>query len=535
VIPTLGRPELLRGCLESLVACDPRAEEIIVVAQGDETLTSEVVASFAAHGARTIWCEGRGRGRALNLGLTEARNELILITDDDCRVSPEWVRVAAASVGNRPDLIVTGRVLAAGESELVPSQIDDPNAHEYSGSNGWGMLYGGNMACNRTPLQGLGAFDETMVPAAEDDELSYRWVKAGLRIRYEPALVVWHVGWRSPTEMKQQYRGYAYGQGVFYGKHARLGDRRLLWSAVKELYAGFRGVTDVRLSKTGSSIDPRRGILPGLPRGFATGWRAAGPRPRSGTRDPAPRVHRVLAVVRKTAREIRPVYLAWQLLSAIRAAAEDSAVQNRKRVDNEFSVEDPWNYATSRQEQLCLQHQLDVLDRLRAGKKFREVCEVGCAEGVFTSMLLGQSDSLVALDLSRAAVARARQRFSPQEPVSVRQWDLRTDQLPGTYDLIVVAGVLEYFHRRPDLRAATMKLIDGLKAGGHLFVVTTKYAPAEAAWWPGLLPRGRRINEYVARQADLRTVVEEEGAEYLITVLQKQPSQALPGTPASQS
>ena len=42
VIPTVGRTDLLGACLESLVACDPAAAEVILVDQSGGTHVAEV-------------------------------------------------------------------------------------------------------------------------------------------------------------------------------------------------------------------------------------------------------------------------------------------------------------------------------------------------------------------------------------------------------------------------------------------------------------------------------------------------------------
>ena len=282
IIPTLGRMGLLPACLKSLAACNPRAAEVIVVVQGRQDGVAELIARFTESGARSLACDGRGRGLGLNVGLREAKHDLVLVTDDDCRVSPSWVGVASAALAGDPDTILTGRVLADGDPDTVPATIDDPVARDYFGPQGWGMLYGGNMACHREAVLALGGFDERMQPSAEDDELSYRWVRAGKRIRYDPELVVWHTAWRTPEQLADAYVGYARGQGKFYGKHLRRGDLRLVGSVAAQLYAGMRGLAAGLIRRRPRWSDPRRGILRGLPPGLVAGWREAKPGARRG-------------------------------------------------------------------------------------------------------------------------------------------------------------------------------------------------------------------------------------------------------------
>ena len=225
--------------------------------------------------------------------------------------------------------------------------------------------------------------------------------------------------------------------------------------------------------------------------------------------------------VRRAARGVRPLRSTWQLLRALRAAMEDGRERNKRRVDLEFAAPDPWGYATSEVEQECFRHQVSVLDRDRNGRRFGDSCEIGCAEGFFTELLANRCESLLALELSGEALARARQRRNWDDRVRFAQWDLRTDPVPGQFDLIVLAGVLEYFDRRSALRAARDKVVAGLRPNGRLFLVTTRSPVAEESWWGQALPHGARINEYVGRHPSLRTVIAEGADWYVITMFER--------------
>src|SRR5919197_1361391 len=65
---------------------------------------------------------------------------------------------------------------------------------------------------------------------------------------------------------------------------------------------------------------------------------------------------------------------------------------------------DPWELEGSACDQARYRRQL----RLLAGRRYGRVLEVGCAAGSFTRHLARVADSVVALDISPTAVARAR-------------------------------------------------------------------------------------------------------------------------------
>jgi len=274
VLPTIGRPELIRNCLESLAQCDPRADEIIVVDSSDDESVENVVAAFREAGARTIHSSAQGLGSAFNLGLQTGKHDIVLLTNDDCTVEPTWVGRGQALASQYGDTIVTGRVRPRGDPAVVPSTIDDPVGREHVGRPNF-VLYTQCMALRRADVLEFGGFDGRVRPSAEDNDLSYRWLRAGRRIRYEPDFVVWHHDWRTREQLERLYVNYGIGQGMVYGKHLRQGDLLVTRYLLADLRAGFRGLIARAVLGPRDYADPRLGLLRGLPVGLARGWRAA--------------------------------------------------------------------------------------------------------------------------------------------------------------------------------------------------------------------------------------------------------------------
>jgi GT2 family glycosyltransferase len=273
LLPTIGRPELIRKCLESLARCTPRADEIVVIDSSEDTAVDNVVSSFADAGARAIACASPGIGSAFNLGLREAKHEVVLLTNDDCTVEPSWVERGHSHVSVYADAIVTGRVRPRGDPQIVPSTIDDPVAREHVGRPNF-VLYTQCMAVRRSSLLAFGGFDERVQPSAEDNDLSYRWLRGGRRIRYEPDFVVWHHDWRTREQLERLYVNYGIGQGMVYGKHLRHGDLAIGRYVLSDLLRGGRGFVARLVLGRRDHADPRLGLLRGLVIGLARGWRA---------------------------------------------------------------------------------------------------------------------------------------------------------------------------------------------------------------------------------------------------------------------
>ena len=279
IVPTIGRPELLAACLVSLAACEPRADEVVVVDQSGGDAVRSVVETYASAGVRVLTLHVLNKSLALNLALEEARHDHVLMTDDDCTVAPSWVAAAWSQLERDPEAIVTGRVLAAGDERAVPSTIDEETPREYTGEIHYGALYGNNMACRASLVLAEDGFDERLT-VAEDNDLCYRWLRSGRPLRYEPELLVWHHAWRSEGELNRLYRRYAQGQGLFYAKHLRAGDLRVVPFIGRDLYRGARGIA-ARAVRRRRWPDPRTGLLSGLVAGLVQGWRTFGPRAKS--------------------------------------------------------------------------------------------------------------------------------------------------------------------------------------------------------------------------------------------------------------
>ena len=264
VIPTLGRPGQLAGCLDSLAACDPAPAEVIVVDQGAAADALEIARRVSGDQVTVVEDKGRGAARARNRGAKAARHDLVLFTDDDCRPAPEWLAAAAELHARYPDAILTGRVIAVGDPARVPSTRDDPQPQDHTGTRDCSVLFSNNMVVSRAALLSFGGFDERFPTAGgEDNDLCYRWLRSGRPLRYEPGLVVGHDDWRSPAQLEDLRLEYGRTQGMFYAKHLRAGDIRILEFIAHHALAAARGRLRARIYPLRAAGPHRRAPLAG--------------------------------------------------------------------------------------------------------------------------------------------------------------------------------------------------------------------------------------------------------------------------------
>jgi GT2 family glycosyltransferase len=277
IVPTIGRPALLADCLESIFACDPAPAEVVVVDQSDGNEVAAVVGRWAGSGARIVRTAPLGIAHAANSGLRAAGHDIAMITNDDCTVAPDWLRIARDYLELHPRGLISGRVLPAGEGAWVPSVRDASEPREFGGELDCGALYAGNMAVRREEALALGGFDErpSLRVAAEDNDFCYRWLKSGRALRYEPTMTVWHHDWRTPEQLVARYAEYARGQGAFYAKHLLLGDRYVLRWVWRDLRDGAVLEAKRLVRRRARATDARRSNLYWLPVGLVGGWRDA--------------------------------------------------------------------------------------------------------------------------------------------------------------------------------------------------------------------------------------------------------------------
>lgn len=226
VIPTRNRPEQLAACLDSFLAVDypHMAWELIVVNDGGEqSFTAVTPHHHAQLPLRLIDSDGQGPAAARNKGAALANGRFLAFTDDDCRVSPHWLRAWEAGFAQTGCPALGGQTrtpFAANRGAAVSQWLADFLADYMRDVQGNQLLLlSNNVAYDRHFFEQLGGFDESFpLAAAEDWEFSQRVVAAGACQRLWPDAVVWHhhrMSWR--RHVAQQFR---YGRGGHYFERA---------------------------------------------------------------------------------------------------------------------------------------------------------------------------------------------------------------------------------------------------------------------------------------------------------------------------
>jgi GT2 family glycosyltransferase len=182
------------------------------------------------------------------MGLSSS--EVVLFTDDDCRVTPDWVQSNIDVFAGDPEVaVVCGRVIVPDEIQKLGFAVSfEPREREWQGrfpplGRDWGIT--ANFSVRLSVVDRVGPFDPMLgagAPLRSGGELDFlfRVLRAGFKVVNAREVVVYHYGVRKPgDEFRNLIMGYAAGTASAVYKHARLGDRagivvylRFLMSAV---------------------------------------------------------------------------------------------------------------------------------------------------------------------------------------------------------------------------------------------------------------------------------------------------------------
>ena len=142
-IPTLARPESLRETLDSVLACDPPAGEVIVVDADPEESGAAVAASY---GDRVrVLPSPRGLTIQRNRALDAAAGDVVVFLDDDVQVEQGCSRVSlppSATRRSSPRPVASWSRTSGGAGARAPSSEASSSAARKDVSPGRATLAG---------------------------------------------------------------------------------------------------------------------------------------------------------------------------------------------------------------------------------------------------------------------------------------------------------------------------------------------------------------------------------------------------------
>jgi cellulose synthase/poly-beta-1,6-N-acetylglucosamine synthase-like glycosyltransferase/peptidoglycan/xylan/chitin deacetylase (PgdA/CDA1 family) len=226
LVPAYNEELVIKKTISSLLGSSYESYEIIIIDDGSEDQTSQIVRENFSHDQRVRLFEvaNAGKAAALNFGLKYARGEIVIALDADTLFVPQTIGALAhrfydpkigaiagnAKVGNRINIVTRWQAL-----EYITSQNMDRRA--FASLNCITVVPGAVGAWRRDLLEQAGGFPADTL--AEDQDLTLRIRRMGHKIGYEENAIAWtEAPDRLRTLAKQRFR-WAFGTLQCMRKH----------------------------------------------------------------------------------------------------------------------------------------------------------------------------------------------------------------------------------------------------------------------------------------------------------------------------
>ncbi|MBU4077261.1 MAG: glycosyltransferase family 2 protein [Euryarchaeota archaeon] len=175
-----------------------------------------------------------GFAKGNNIGIGEAKGDLIATLNNDTEVTPGWIEELVKSINsddnvgmcaskmmfmeNRKTINSTGICISRSGACWDRGMFECDNGQYESIGEVFGPCAGAAMY-RKSMLEEIGLFDEDFYAYMEDADLAFRGRLAGWKCLYVPKAVVYHVHGGTA--------GYATDYTIFYG------NRNIIWNCIK--------------------------------------------------------------------------------------------------------------------------------------------------------------------------------------------------------------------------------------------------------------------------------------------------------------
>lgn len=246
LIPAHNEEIVIGATIEAMCALDYPADrlEIIVINDDSTDRTREIVAAHAARDQRIVLYDvpkgegGKGKSRALNLGIGIARHEFIAVYDADNTPEPRALRYLAAQLLLHPGLgAVLGKFRTVNKRRNLLTRfinIETLSFQSILQAGRWQLLNiatlpGTNFMIRKAVITQMDGWDEDAI--TEDSELSIRMYQHHWKIKFIPYSVTYEQEpetWRVWTRQRTRWvRGNNYVSKKFFRLRKSIPSRKL--------------------------------------------------------------------------------------------------------------------------------------------------------------------------------------------------------------------------------------------------------------------------------------------------------------------
>jgi len=235
-VPTRNRGSAIAPTLRSLARLQHGDFHVLVVDQSVDAITKETFREVVGSDRRFTYLptETVGASVARNVATERAEGAIIIFTDDDCVVPPDWLGEIERAFGEHPEAGMICGTVSAGEHDTrlgsVPAFMPSRTRlfrSPWTKYRARGI--GANFAFRAAALHLVGDFDVMLgagapLKSCEDGDMVYRFLRAGEAVLDRPESAVVHNGFRTWSEGRTLGRDALMACGATCMKHLRLGD-----------------------------------------------------------------------------------------------------------------------------------------------------------------------------------------------------------------------------------------------------------------------------------------------------------------------
>lgn len=225
LICTRNRAESVVATIESVLANSYPDFEVILIDQSTDHATANASKRFRRDQRfRYVHSASLGKGRALNVGLAHANGQIVVMTDDDCTVPPNFIQVMAEVFDKSAQIAVAFcNVEPAPHNEqegFIPSYMRQGDKLVRSM---WGMVgaiaMGAGMALRRDAIMQMGGFDEYVGPGSvlrsgDDHDIAMRALAYHFWVYKTADVAVVHHGFRTWSQGEELTKRSWFGIGA---------------------------------------------------------------------------------------------------------------------------------------------------------------------------------------------------------------------------------------------------------------------------------------------------------------------------------
>lgn len=209
VIPNWNGSRFLASCLDSLLDQSYSNFEIIVVDNGSQDGSCELIRNNYKQVKLIALEHNTGFSVAVNKGIRESQADFVALVNNDTKADKYWLEHMVNALVQNPEIgSVACKMLSLENPKLIDGAGDGLRRGGLPGRVGHGQMdvgqydkkryvlgaCGGAVLYRKAMLDEIGLFDEDFFAYLEDVDMGLRAQSAGYKCLYIPEAIIYHVG-----------------------------------------------------------------------------------------------------------------------------------------------------------------------------------------------------------------------------------------------------------------------------------------------------------------------------------------------------